>query len=178
MKGLFARPWLIALAVGSALLVYFAPERDNDALQLAERPARAVPAATQAVAGPAAAPRPGDVLEIKPRGVQDGPEGAEWFSARNAAALRPTAPKVEVTVAPLLIAPAPQAPPLPFRFLGRYDDDGDEAVFLQNNEQTLVVRVGETVQSNYKIVALSANTLTLRYLPLDLEQTLDVSSAK
>lgn len=76
-----------------------------------------------------------------------------------------------------LPTPVQSAPPLPFRVLGRYSDGGDTGVFLQFNSQNLVARVGDTLVDQYKVEALSATTLTLRYLPLNETQTLDLGAA-
>ncbi|AOX99682.1 hypothetical protein BJP62_03955 [Jeongeupia sp. USM3] len=79
---------------------------------------------------------------------------------------------VQVAVPPL----APQAPPLPFRFLGRLVEEGKVTIFLQNKEQSVVVRVGDTIDEQYKVESLDDGILTLRYLPLNQVQTLDVGS--
>jgi hypothetical protein len=42
------------------------------------------------------------------------------------------------------------------------------------NDQNLAVRVGDTIAEQYRVERLEGQTLTLRYLPLDVLQTLDV----
>lgn len=74
-------------------------------------------------------------------------------------------------------APAPQAPALPFQVLGRYENDGDKAVFLQYNDRNLVARVGDTIDDLYQVESLQDGVLTLVYLPLHQKQTLQVGSA-
>jgi hypothetical protein len=61
--------------------------------------------------------------------------------------------------------------------MGRYVEDGQVLVFLQHNDSNLVVRVGDTIAEHYKVESLDGGTLTLRYLPLDQQQTIDVGSA-
>jgi len=117
---------------------------------------------------------PVEVLSIRPRksNLVANDQDAKLFSPtqwREAVA----APKAIVAV-----APPPQAPPLPFRFLGRYDDAGKTAVFLQHFEHNLVARVGDTLAEQYKVESLEGSTLTLRYLPLNQIQTLEVGGAQ
>jgi hypothetical protein len=68
----------------------------------------------------------------------------------------------------------PQAPPLPFRAIGRYEEDGETVFFLQHNERGIVVRVGDTVAEQYKVESVQGNLLTLTHLPTNQTQTLDV----
>ena len=72
---------------------------------------------------------------------------------------------------------ANQAPPvLPFVVLGRYIEAGQEVIFLQHNNQNLVVRVGNTLLEQYKVESLQGSTLNFRYLPLNLAQSLEIGS--
>lgn len=74
-------------------------------------------------------------------------------------------------------ATANQAPPvLPFVVLGRYIEAGHEVIFLQHNNQNLVVRVGDTLLEQYKVESLQGTTLNLRYLPLNLAQSLEIGN--
>jgi hypothetical protein len=83
----------------------------------------------------------------------------------------------EMIIKPADEAPAIEAPPsLPFVVLGRYIDAGQEVIFLQNNNQNLVVRVGDTLLGQYKVESLQGTTLNLRYLPLNLAQSLEIGS--
>ncbi|MFC5473802.1 hypothetical protein [Paraherbaspirillum soli] len=115
-----------------------------------------------------------DVLRIRPRDAEEGEDdGANVFASTQ---WTPPPPKVVApppSAAPLT-PPAPQAPALPFKVLGRYVEDGKDVVFLLLNEQSLVVRVGDTIAGNYKVQSLNGGTLTLLYTPLNQQQTLDV----
>lgn len=71
-------------------------------------------------------------------------------------------------------APAPQAPPLPYRYLGKLIETGSITVFLARGEQNLAVKVGQTLDGQYRIDAVTASALTLTYLPLAKQQTLSL----
>jgi hypothetical protein len=173
---------LLGLGLGSTLLAaWFAPAPASDGVELAERTRTAAaraPAAPAPAPAPlrAATPRNAEVLRIRPREGADAAGEADTIFG----ATRWTPPPAAVVAAPVAVAPPPppQAPPLPFRVLGRLVDDGEVAVFLQYNDQNLVVRVGDTVAQNYKVESLQGGTLTLLYTPLNQKQTLDVGGSE
>ena len=165
----------LVLTLGAA---DFAPSPQPDAsLQLSERTRKNL---AQVAAGETRSGGSGgiEVLAIRPRdpGHAGDAQGVfnsrQWVKPESAAS---TAQKAAPVVMPAL-APA-QAPPLPFKALGRYWEDGQTLVFLQHNEQNLVVRVGDTIGSVYKVESLEGNTLTLRYTPLNQTQTMTVGVA-
>jgi hypothetical protein len=180
---------LLGLALlASVVAAWFAPTADGDGVVLTQhaasvaasraaptpdtlRPISSAPARSVAVAAI-------DVRRIRAR--EQGEPGTEahsrLFAARQwRAPVKPLAPAS--VVAPPAPA-APQAPPLPFRVLGRYDDAGETTVFVQHFEQALVLRVGDTIAEQYKVESLQGSTLTLRYLPLNQTQTLEVGGSK
>jgi hypothetical protein len=173
---------LLATALGGTLLAaYFAPEASGE-VALSERTmsppaAQAVGASSEARPSPQRlAPQAVDVLVLQARDADAEPDVA--------AVLEPsqwsvpiTAPAAPPPVTAAASAAPPQAPPLPFRAMGRYVEDGQVRVFLQHNDSNLVVRVGDTIAEHYKVESLDGGTLTLRYLPLDQQQTIDVGSA-
>lgn len=201
MKATSSRALIGVALVGTLLAAWFAPEPATDGLALTDKAkaagSRANAAPGGGTVGSAAAPgatpatntanaagvpttaRSGEsvqVLALRPRDGQgaDGLSEAGWLgvaTARPAAA--PAASRVVETPPPLSAAPA-TAPALPFRAFGRYVDGGEDVVFLMLNDQNLAVRVGDTIAEQYRVERLEGQTLTLRYLPLDVLQTLDV----
>jgi len=165
----------LVLTLGAA---YFAPSPQPDAsLQLSERTLKNL---TQVAAS---ATRSGgsssiEVLAIRTRDAGHASDAQGVFNSRQWVKPESAASTVQKAASVVMAAPAPaQAPPLPFKVLGRYWEDGQELVFLQHNEQNLVVRVGDTIGSVYKVESLEGNTLTLRYTPLNQTQTMTVGAA-
>ena len=109
-----------------------------------------------------------EVLEIKQRPTVDAVAytfaPATWQSPKP----QPRPKKVEAPP-----PPAPVAPPLPFRFMGRYEADGSTAVFLLHKDQTLVVREGDAVAEDYRLLSISGTQISFMYLPLEQEQVLN-----
>jgi hypothetical protein len=90
----------------------------------------------------------------------------------------PPPPAPAPSPAPVAAAAAlPVAPPLPFRFLGRYVDAGVQVVMLVKGEQLYLVAVGDTIDQAYRVDRVSGTTVELTYLPLQLKQSLSTGDA-
>ena len=70
--------------------------------------------------------------------------------------------------------PAPTAPPLPFRYLGRATEDGRVAVFLERGKENYSVAQGEPAGRDYRVERITEASVTFTYLPLGAQQTLAV----
>jgi hypothetical protein len=68
--------------------------------------------------------------------------------------------------------PRPQAPPLPFAYMGKMVDGNTIVVFLANEERNFIARVGETLDGTYRVERITDNELVVTYLPLKIKQTL------
>ena len=72
-------------------------------------------------------------------------------------------------------APRPVAPPLPFKFMGRYTEGGKEVVFVTNRQdRNYVVSPGDTIEGNYRVESITERSMTLTYLPLGQQQMLQL----
>jgi len=71
--------------------------------------------------------------------------------------------------------PPPAAPPLPFSFLGKIqDDNGATTLILSDNVQVHLVHTGDRINNLYSVDAIENGKLTLTYLPLNIKQYLSV----
>jgi hypothetical protein len=83
----------------------------------------------------------------------------------------PPAPVVDGT------PPPPQAPPLPFQFLGKIVEPGKNIAFiLTQGLRVFVVHVGEPVAGEYLVEKYEGGQLLFRYRPMNIIQSLDVGS--
>ena len=87
------------------------------------------------------------------------------------------APVEETPPEPVLQVVQPTAPALPFQFIGRYEQDGKTGVFLQSQQQALVVYQGDVIEQQYKVEKIDAVSMTLRYLPTNDLQILSIGAA-
>jgi len=79
------------------------------------------------------------------------------------------------TPAPSAEAPAraarPEAPPLPFRYIGKMQDGGKLAVFLANGEESIVASAGQKI-GDYRVDSITEDEVRFTYLPLKTKQVL------
>jgi hypothetical protein len=64
-----------------------------------------------------------------------------------------------------------EAPPLPFRYVGKMQDGDKLAVFLANGEESLVVSAGQKI-GEYRVDSISEEEIRFTYLPMKAKQVL------
>lgn len=78
--------------------------------------------------------------------------------------------------------PPPMAPPLPFKYLGRWKENGLLTVMLLANDEVMAVKQGDQLLNAYEVKELTESNsglmVGLMYLPLKQMQFLDVGKAK
>lgn len=73
--------------------------------------------------------------------------------------------------------PPPTAPPLPFSYLGRYEDGAKPIIFLVKGDSVLSVSEGDVIDDAYRVDGIHGSMLDLTYLPLNIKQTINVGEA-
>jgi hypothetical protein len=68
--------------------------------------------------------------------------------------------------------PPPTAPPLPFSFLGRYEEGNTLIILLVKGDRIYTVSEGEVIDNTYRVERLTGGQLELTYLPLNIKQTI------
>jgi hypothetical protein len=92
-------------------------------------------------------------------------------------------PKVVVAPVPVPVAapvreapPAPPAPPtapaLPFRYVGKFSEEGMLRLLIVNGEREHHIAGGETLDGVYRVDEISDEAVVFTYLPLKVRQTL------
>ncbi len=82
-------------------------------------------------------------------------------------------------VAPPSPRPAkPTAPPLPFQYLGKLNEDGEIRVFLNHQGKHLIARVGDIINDTYRVEEISGGRMTFLYQPLKEIQVLAIGTDK
>lgn len=90
---------------------------------------------------------------------------AAWTSApvSTAAPVPAAAPVARAAIeAP---AAAPAAPPFPYQWIGRIDDQGQVRALLEGPRRTLAVRAGEVIDRDWRVEAVGDDALSLLWLP-------------
>ena len=75
------------------------------------------------------------------------------------------------------VAEKPTAPPLPFTYGGRYVEGDKVLLILLEGAKTHSVHQGDTVNGTYRVDAIAPAAITLTYLPLGQQQTLQTGSS-
>lgn len=74
-------------------------------------------------------------------------------------------------------SPVPDAPPLPFRFVGALEERGELTAFLLEGEQLRVVRAHDTIDDRYRVERVTTAFIEFTYLPRSTRQVLTVSGS-
>lgn len=106
------------------------------------------------------------------------PLGSDPFAPRNwiMAPPAPTTPVASQEVATVVTSSEPAAPAgppaLPFQFVGKMSDNGDQIIYLSKGEQALLARPGVTLEGTYKVIDISAVQIEFEHLPTGQKQVL------
>lgn len=74
---------------------------------------------------------------------------------------------------------APEAPPLPYKYMGESNRaDGSREIFLLRDNKLYIVHPGDILDKDYEVEAIEGNVMKLNYLPLDIKQELAIGGVK
>ena len=155
---------VLAAAAGTLLFRYQA-EAEPAALAPTASATAVQPASGRDVASTVHAPP----AEVSPPSAEPAPkpEPPNPFAVRT---WEPPRPLVSV-----ITPPPPQAPPLPFRFLGRVSDpERGNAFLLTAGERVLSVKTGDVLDGQYLVEDYRDGQLHFLYQPMNIRQTLFV----
>jgi len=86
-------------------------------------------------------------------------------------------PKLSVGPATVAEPPRPSAPALPFTVIGKKLERGVWEIYLARGEQTYIATQGATIADDYRVNAIGPTQMTLTYLPLNEQQTLQTGAS-
>lgn len=99
----------------------------------------------------------------------------DLFGARS---WQPPLPPPPPPSKPVAIAlPAPTAPALPFRYIGKLIDGNATIVFLAKQSQDYSVKAGDIIENVYRVDQVHDDAIGFTYLPLDTKQVLSIKSS-
>ncbi|MEW5769460.1 MAG: hypothetical protein AB1831_03760 [Pseudomonadota bacterium] len=156
---------ILALLLAGTLAAAFWPQPEEEegsgVVVAVKRAARAsapaaVPAAPQATAEAARFPA-GDAANLFP--AQD---------------FRPPPPPPSKPVPPPP-PPPPMAPPVPFGFIGAWNENGAATVFLSSGDQVVSARAGALLPGGWRLDTVGADALTFTYVSLNQQRTLRIA---
>ncbi len=74
--------------------------------------------------------------------------------------------------------PTPTAPPLPFVYVGSFEQGGATVYFLTRSDRTYDVKIGDVIDETYSVDGADVDQLRFTYLPLKEHQTLPLGKPK
>lgn len=152
--------WLLLALVGTAAVAAFGDPQGT-------------PVATTAL--PVTAEKLAAIRALLPRQFPPAPAGDPFAASPPTGAHEAVPSERPDAVSPALTFTAP----LNWRVLGKQKAEGDGwSVFLARGEETCVVRVGDTLDESYRVLAIAPPTLTLQHLKNKTKRTLDIGDAK
>lgn len=166
---------MVAAALATAALIWFAPQGDSDLSEPAKEGKLKLTAAgsrsTALVASESAAENLFAVSpdsSSRPSLTDDAAAGllakSSWYVARPA----PPPPPPPLPPPP----PPPSAPPLPFVFLGKYTEGDLNLVIMTFGSRVITASVGEVIDKTYRVERIEPSNVVLTYLPLGSSQSL------
>lgn len=76
---------------------------------------------------------------------------------------------------PVQAPPKPTAPPIPFSYVGKLEEDGGNwTVYLSKGNESFVIKKGDTFDNNYRFDGVENGNLVILYLPLSVKQTISI----
>ena len=77
----------------------------------------------------------------------------------------------------VLVQAAPQLPPLPFTYLGKWTEGDQVAVILSREGRNYIAHTNEILDGGYRVDSIEPNRMTMTFLPLATQQTLSFDQA-
>lgn len=72
--------------------------------------------------------------------------------------------------------PPPKAPPIPFKYAGKAISDNQTWVFLSQAKENHIAKIGGKITEQYRLDAITDDSVSLTYLPLNTKQTLTINN--
>lgn len=159
----------LLLALGLVLFGQRAP--DDEAAQAVVQAAPRQPPRQAPRRALPAAPAPSPVLSLIPRSeLFDHIAGSGHASPFGSRDWTPAPAPAPASAAPA----TPVAPPLPFAYLGKALRGGQWEVYLAQGDTSLIVRPQMVIEGRYRVEAIAPPLLTLRFLPLNQIQQINI----
>lgn len=168
------REWaLLALVLSVIVLAVATTEQESDAGDTV------IAEVTRADRKHAEGPRKADAVDLdltQLRRVASAAEPGNAFASKSWYVPPPPPPPSLAPAAKPLPPPPPTAPPLPFTYLGKYQDSAVPVIFLVRGDRILTVRAGDVIEGTYRVDGIVGAALGLTYLPLNIKQKIDIGN--
>lgn len=69
----------------------------------------------------------------------------------------------------------PSPPPLPFKYLGRWVERGQQTLFLAQGDQPIAIQQGQVLLGNWRVDEITGRAVVFTYLPLNMQSILGIT---
>ncbi|BCB27610.1 hypothetical protein SKTS_24960 [Sulfurimicrobium lacus] len=73
--------------------------------------------------------------------------------------------------------PKPTAPPMPFTYLGLYQENSGQVIMLLKGDRLYTVAVGDVIESTYRVDRVEHGMVEMTYLPLNIKQSISTGNS-
>lgn len=168
-----ARPWRQRVLFGALAVTILLSGASGMWSKTASEPALPSPARLSPASRASAQPQPLVELERLPRPEEPADTDQLASSAFGAMTWHvPPPPPPPRPASKPLPPPPPTAPPMPFTFMGRYEEGGVRIILLVKGDRIYTVSEGDVIDNTYRVERLAGGQLELTYLPLAIRQTI------
>lgn len=161
------RKSILFAVLALTLIASFWGGDEDDVSQPIERAARTVPRDSPRQKAPAPVVLRSELLQREAADL----EIYNIFAARSWY-VPPPPPKPPRPLPP----PPPTAPPMPFTYIGKIEEQGRSTVFLSREGTNYSVKQGDQIDGTYRVEEISPQAVILTYLPLNIRQTLPIGA--
>ena len=160
--------WLVILGAGAVVAFLAARAPLDDMPAKATLPSKAKPTVNSELAQL-------DLDKLKPRHFRTKTE-KDIFKSKSWYVPPPSPPPPKpVKLPPPPPPPPPSAPPLPYGFMGSYQESGGKLViYLTKAGRIYSVSPGETLEGIYQVDGINNGNFSMTYIPLNIKQTLRI----
>jgi len=68
--------------------------------------------------------------------------------------------------------PKPTAPPMPFAYIGLYDESDGKVILLVKGGRVYTVSMGDVIENTYRVDGMEHGMVEMTYLPLNIKQSI------
>lgn len=72
--------------------------------------------------------------------------------------------------------PKPTAPPMPFTYLGLYEEAPGKVIMLIKGDRIYTVSVGDVIENTYRVERVEQGVVEMTYLPLNIKQSISTGN--
>lgn len=73
--------------------------------------------------------------------------------------------------------PPPTAPPMPFTYLGLYEEGNGKVIMLTKGDRVYTVTVGDVIENTYRVERVEHGMVEMIYLPLNIKQAISTGNS-